>query len=341
MKKNRASILFVLCLHVCMSTLYAQKWAWQYKKNIQSVAGQAQTAFFSKEGVAPFTQLIFSWNARRPQHGYFSFFVAARNGATKKWGAWHHMMDWGAHGQKTYASPSDGIAHYVHVRLETDEGKSADAFRIKMCTHGAPLSLLSSCSVTLSHRDLFTSEADTRFSLPSVALAHIPCIGQFGVAHKDKERICSPTSATMLVSYLKKQQLDPALFADHVYDPGLDSYGSWPFTIAHMYDQGAGLFGCSVTRLDSFAQLHRQLMKGIPVIVSVRGALKGAPREYIHGHLLLVVGWDNEKKELLCHDSAHEFPADVPKRYELASFIQAWERSRRLVYWVEPKIKKL
>ena len=79
-----------------------------------------------------------------------------------------------------------------------------------------------------------------------------------------------------------------------------------------------------------------QLAQGIPVTVSVRGTLDGAPKAYDNGHLLVIVGWNAKKKAVICHDPAFDNHQYVLKQYPVQSFIRAWENSRRLAYWVDP-----
>jgi hypothetical protein len=150
--------------------------------------------------------------------------------------------------------------------------------------------------------------------------------------HHKKEVLCSPTSCSMLVSYLMKKRIDPVLFADNAYDAGLNAYGSWPFNVAHAFEVCKGKYLFHVERLSSFSSLYHYLRKKIPVVVSVRGKIIGAPKEYNDGHLLLVVGWDQYHKKVICHDPAIAHSKETRVAYDARSFIRAWELSRRLAY---------
>ena len=88
-------------------------------------------------------------------------------------------------------------------------------------------------------------------------------------------------------------------------------------------------------RLNSFAQLHASLQRKTPVIVSVRGWLGGAPKVYENGHLMVVVGWDAHKRQVICHDPAAKKVSQVVHAYAIRDFLAAWERSRRLSYVFE------
>lgn len=140
----------------------------------------------------------------------------------------------------------------------------------------------------------------------------------------------------MLLGYLLGQEIDPLEFAEHSFDTGLDAYGSWPFNMAHAFERSGGEVYFAAARLNSFAGLYQRLKQGIPVVVSVRGYLAGAPKIYSHGHLLMVVGFDSERQRVICHDPA--FPSDekIFTSYPLKGFLMAWERSHRLAYLAEP-----
>ena len=87
--------------------------------------------------------------------------------------------------------------------------------------------------------------------------------------------------------------------------------------------------------MNGFDQLHKKLMVGVPVVVSVRGKLEGGQKDYNSGHLLVVVGWDAKRKSVICHDPAFYSNKKTLVRYKLKSFLRAWERSHRLAYIAE------
>jgi len=138
------------------------------------------------------------------------------------------------------------------------------------------------------------------------------------------------------VSYLTKQPIDPISFAEGAFDHGLDTYGSWPFNMAHAFERTNGTVSFATARLNSFKDIHRLLSNGLPVMVSVRGDLSGAPKAYENGHLMVVVGWDAQNKSVICHDPAFEKNEQTVTKYPIDSFLTAWERSRRLSYIAKP-----
>lgn len=321
------------------------KWAHVHKKVFTRVEQEANGAkkeiTFTKLNVQPFSQLIFGWNAFRPlkKGGYYSFHAKVHDAKTKKWGKWHKMVHWGAGIQQSFQSKSDGFSRYEHVRLELDAGSLADAFAIKIEAHdAASLENLHAFSVTTADLTAFTPDpfVSNFGQLKSVYLSQVPRLSQFKIKHEDNYKMCSPTSTTMLINYFNESHTNPLHFATGSFDFGLEAYGSWPFNTAHAFDACGGSVHFYPTRLNSFVELYSQLNRGIPVIVSVRGKLPGAPKAYESGHLLVVVGWDNKKQEVICHDPAFKTHRTTLKRYPIQKFLHAWELSRRLAYWAEP-----
>jgi hypothetical protein len=342
-------IIVLLLLSIWVTSLSGEgnssinDWTWLYRKNfVENVCARnddKKSLFFTQENVAPFTQLVFSWNALRPEEGYFSFFVQVRDAATKQWGSWHHMVDWGKDMQQSYLSKSDGFSSYIHVRLETDGKKAADAFRIKVEPHkSAALSLVHGIFVALSDFTRFNSENSEGVdnSLQSVCLSNVPLVAQLALDHEHKSRICSPVSCSMVVHHVTGNYNNPLEFAAGAFDTGLGVYGSWGCNTAHAFEQADGKINFFVRRMNVFADVHHQLVQGMPVVVSVRGSLPGALKPFPHGHLMVIVGWDNDTREVLCHDPAAESHDKVFKRYPVEHFLRAWECSHRLSYIAEP-----
>ncbi|CAN5177114.1 hypothetical protein BH09DEP1_BH09DEP1_6980 [soil metagenome] len=320
----------------------SEQWTWFHRKvfNEQEQQENAQKSHlaYAKTDLPKFSQLVFSWNALRPAKGYFTFYGQVRNPNTQKWSKWHQMAVWGAEKQKSFETDADHMSSYHHVRLESKPSLLADGFAIKVEAHdGASLDQLKSFAVNLANLQLFKAEKDPMIpGLASVVIQGVPKYSQFELVHPRNDGLCSPTSCAMLTAYLLSRQVDPIDFAEKSHDQGMDKYGSWPFNMAHAFERtfefSEGKILYAVKRLNSFKDLHQQLAKGIPVVVSVRGQIHGAPRPYKNGHLLVVIGYDTKTKELVCHDPAVSSYALVRKKYPIKSFLQAWERSHRLAY---------
>lgn len=316
------------------------EWTWlhaiHFSKDQRARNGRKTAVSFEKKELSSFSQLVLSWNAFRPEKGYLSFDVRVRDKKSGEWSNWRRMHEWGKNLQRSYYGASDGVAQVNHVRLELEKGRLADAFEIKVRAHkGASLAQLAHCYVSLSQMDLFASELGTSCSFASLLVEEVPHYSQFCLDHAENNRICSPTSCSMLVHFMTKSAVSAVDFAQGVYDEGLDTYGSWPYNIAHAFDQAKGKYRFYVTRLHSFAYLYEQLTKKVPVVVSVRGSLDGAPKPYLNGHLLVVVGFDQKTNSVICHDPAILSKESVLQNYPWESFVRAWERSHRLAYIVD------
>ncbi len=317
---------------------WATAYSTVYSANERMRNKQKSELIFKKSHVMPFSQLIFSWNAAHPVVGHFSFAVQVRNAATKIWGAWHPMATWGAYKQRTHATKSDGHAKYLYVRLETEKDAYADAFQVKAVPHGgASLSQVHGLAVGLADFTRFCPEPVTTLSgLSSVHIPAVPMLSQHQLPHRYRAEMCCPTSCSMVAAYLTQQKINTVHFAEYSFDYGLRMYGSWQFTVARLFHAMDARMRVFTRRLNSFAELHGQLERGIPAIVSVRGWWPGAAKAHDDGHFFVVVGFDAATQQVVCHDPAHPTNQQTIKRYALHDFVRAWERSRRLVYWIEP-----
>jgi len=339
---------FIFCMY--FFSLYSQdnkfpRWTWRYKKlypiQNNSTSKQKDQVILKKTDIPNFTQLILSWNAFEPEFGHYEFFVQVRNAKTKKWYPWHKMIEWGNKRQCSYLDSNHPESQYHYVRLEVLKGNYADALRVKVIPQkGANISLLKGVAITTANYQEFTSENLAHiYKLPSVYIKNVPTYSQFCLDHPKKDVICSPTSCSMVVNYFNKQNsIDPIAFADDVFDSGLNAYGSWPFNTAQAFLKCNGKVHFWVSRSNSFCELYAHLLQNMPVVVSVRGKINGAPKEYPHGHLLVVIGWDQKNKKVLCHDPAFSDPKEVFVSYPVKDFLTAWERSRRLIYLPEKRL---
>jgi hypothetical protein len=340
---NYKTIFWLLLASAPVSCFsHEQNWSSVYSKTFsdeEAVSNKHKPILsFSAQDIPLYSQLIFSWNAFRPRKGYYSFFVAAHDAESGKWGSWHCMADWGASRQRSYMSRADSFSHYDFVRLEIDSPRLSDGFKIKIVPHdGARLDAIKSMAVSVVNLHTFKPEIMEidLVRLPSVHVKNVPMIAQFALEHPNNDSICSPTSCSMLTGFLLRRQIDPIEFAQKAYDEGLNVFGSWPFNMAYAFELCQGLYRFYTTRFNSFSCIHQRLKKGVPVVVSVRGPLEGAERPYKNGHLLVVVGYDAKKREVIAHDPAFKTDRETERRYPLKSFLMAWERSRRLAYVAE------
>lgn len=320
------------------TTITSMPWTWTYKKCIEPLANAHTVEYI--QSTQKFNQLILSWNAERPHKGHFTFWGQLRDAQTQQWLTKHKLMAWGDGIQQSFASVKARDSKNHYVRLEMPEMYFADAFTIEVQAHdGASLGLIKQLFVNVSNQTLFKPETAVE-SLKSVQVKGVPQYSQMILNNPRAAHMCSPTSTTMLVEFCLQKKLDPLTFALQVYDAGLDTYGSWPFNMAHANELAIGAWNFYVTRLSSFRELHTLLEANIPVVVSVRGPLAGSASAYAAGHLILVVGYDAVQKKVLCHDPAFSTNNDTCVSYDYKDFLIAWERSRRLSYKAERGVKR-
>lgn len=287
-----------------------------------------------EESVNPFTQLIFSWNAYRPSNGQLHFYVRVRDAKTKSWDQWHKMVEWGSDKQKSHFSRGKHSV-YTYARLEMHDGRKGDAFQVKAeCKGKVNLGAVKGIIVAASDFTQFEPEIYKQRGkgLASHLIESIYPKSQMMIDHPRANMLCSPTSLSMVVESLTGNDIEPLDFANKVYDQGLGVFGNWGFNMAHAFEHTDEDLLFYTTRLSSFKDLYEILKQDMPVVVSVRGEIKGARKEYNNGHLLVVVGYDAKRSKVLCYDPAFDTHEEVPQAYDLHDFIVAWERSRRLTY---------
>ncbi|MGN6576202.1 MAG: C39 family peptidase [Nocardioides sp.] len=166
------------------------------------------------------------------------------------------------------------------------------------------------------------------------------------------ESWCSPTSTSMVLgtwglgpapdelAWVDASYADPVVnhAARHVFDHAYNGAGNWSFNTAYAARYGTEAF---VTRLCSLAEAELLVAGGIPLVASVsfkREELDGAGYDTA-GHLLVVVGFDDEGN-VVCHDPAsHEVPDNAQVRvvYDRSQFTRVWQDSSGgLVYVIRP-----
>ena len=292
--------------------------------------------------VKPFSELILSWNAFRPQKGKFSFWVSVKH---SYWSRWYKLAEWGHNFQQTFVNTRNFFVKAKHVRIELKKWKRANAFRIKVkAENGAELKNLKALFVCLSNPNNFHMENVSDISYPSICIKGVPKQSQKTLNHSRAGDFCSPTSLSMIINYFYKKNSYVDLksyvvdFAKKVHDDSyLDIYGNWLLNVAQAFDSSAGNVFFKVERLKNFSELYSCLKKRIPVAVSVRGYLRGGAKAYDRGHFIVIVGWDNKRKAVLCIDPAFLGKKRTLRAYGIKDFLQVWGTSRNLSYVAIPK----
>lgn len=271
-------------------------------------------AEWNEKDVFPFNELILSWNGQRP-NGKWTFWVSLKENE------WLKYAEWSQQGQKTFKSVGSFAQSYQDAVVCKELCRE---FRIKV--EGDELEKLHTLHVCLSHTEEY--KILNPGPLKKVLLNDVAGQSQIVLDHPRNKDLCSPTSTSTALSYLCKKRLDPLFFANRVRDEEFDIYGNWILNVAEAYHQSG--IPCRVERLAHFGVLHGHLMKGKPVVVSVKGPIPGAPQPYQSGHLLCVIGFDGEK--VYCIDSAFKTNESTFFGYDWKDFQSAWGRRRNLSY---------
>ena len=354
-KKCCLFVIFVCLLHTSSHAKIAQKkrkrkntrqtFSKTYSNFIKNISANNKTPYiWITKTSTPFNELVFSWNARRPKQGYATFWVSLKYG--RHWSPWHKISEWGSNYQMSFANKRHAFVDTTHVRVQTKQKCLARGFRIKATFYNGArkkdLHALFACCSQLKN-----FQQQKQFNKPSTLIRGVPKQSQVVLDHYRAPAFCSPTVLCMIVSYFDKKingysrhknLEDYAVdFAEKVHDHSyLNIFGNWQLNTAQAYDASNGNVFYRIERLNSFNDIYRRLVNKLPVAVSVR-YLRGGAKPYDNGHFLVVIGWDNKRKRVICLDPAFSPTSKVVKSYSISNFLKAWGRSRNLSYIPMPK----
>lgn len=134
--------------------------------------------------------------------------------------------------------------------------------------------------------------------------------------------ICSPTSLAMVLDYYGVK-IDTLTIANSVYDNSTRIYGNWLFNTSYVSSLGLYSF---VARLNSYDELYKLLVEGIPVVASITydyDQLKGSPIKKTKGHLVVIKGIDIDGS-IIVNDPAARDEKSVEIKYDQKEFFNAW-----------------
>lgn len=157
----------------------------------------------------------------------------------------------------------------------------------------------------------------------------VPPRSQMAAPESVRSRVCSPTCVSMALDHLGvRHEFEELVVAAH-HRP-TDLYGVWPQNV--WAASRWGVLGATEAASD-WGVAGRLLDAGHPFVASIafaEGGLTGAPLPASRGHLVIVRGIQNNR--VLVNDPAAPSVTDVPRRYDLEEFQQAWLGGRGVFY---------
>jgi hypothetical protein len=307
---------------------------------------EGNAIIWSKESPIPFTELILSWNAAYPQHGTYSFWVNIKH---QQWSGWRKLAEWGREVegnkvkkiQKTFTNRNKVFLDLKYVRTVVRQNRKGVAYQIKVVANsGASLNNIKALFANVADQHALRIKSPTM--LPSVAITEVPKQSQWQLPHERTKDLCSPTSLSMVTRYfINKFNLPSSYetlngqataFANNVRDQSLDIYGNWLFNVAHAFNVTRGKILYRVQRLNDFEELYTYLAQEIPIAVSIHGWLRGCAWPYRNGHFIVVTGWDQKNRRVICIDPAFRQTHLMKRAYRINDFMRAWGKSCNLSY---------
>lgn len=287
------------------------------------------------EAPSPFDDLVGSFAADVPAGGEVE--LSAKVLTAAGWSDWYSLGTQTAEGFASAPGVDDAVAKLDVDQLKLKAPATAARYRLKFRTAGKPVTLR---SVALALSDGDAPAAPPAFSTgPWVRELPVAPRSQMDAQEKYKHDICSPTSLAMALDFWGYKK-DTEQVALAVRDRASQLFGNWPANAAYAAKQG---LDARVARLESLADLEREIAAGRPVVVSVtfaEGELPGAPIKRTNGHLLVVSGFTAEG-DVIVDDPAGKGAAQVRRVYGRAAFHKAWRvRKRGLAYLVGPDLPR-
>ena len=309
----------------------------------EAVSSEITTEFAFKSAIA-------SWNATTPVGSWIE--VQFRAKFEERWSKWYVLGIWAA-------DTSTVTRHSVQDQKDADgtvgddtfispaENSQPDAFQLKLrlfSADGKDLPCVRNASVAYSTSR--PESVNTSAGNPALwdRCIDVPQFSQ--MVYPDGGSVwCSPTSTSMVLSFLENYKGEPAprvhTAVDGVYDWIYDGHGNWPFNTAF-----ASTFGYEgyVARFTSLAKAEEFIAAGVPVIMSIawkKGDLTNADVDQTNGHLVVLVGFDAQG-DLIVNDPASPANETVRRTYLRSEFEPLWlKASGGTVYLIYPQDKSV
>ena len=305
----------------------------------EAISPEINTPFNYKQAIA-------SWNASTPAGSWLEVQFRAQYGT--HWSKWYVLGIWAAdtstitrHTVKAQKDSDGSVADDTF--LASAESATTNTFQLKLRLFSVDgVSTPSIRNVAVAYSTAIPKSGNVSAGNPALwdRLIDVPKFSQ--MVYPDGGSVwCSPTSTSMVLSFLDHYQGDcaPRVHAavEGVFDWIYEGHGNWPFNTAY-----AATFGYEgyVARLTSLAKVEEYVAAGIPVIMSIawnKGDLTNSGVDSTNGHLLVLVGFDAEGN-LIVNDPASPTNETVQRTYLRSEFEPLWLKSSGgTVYLIYPQ----
>lgn len=287
-----------------------------------------------------FDELVSSWNVDVPDGSGVAIEARVRRALDGPWSPWLHLGDWGR--IDVHQAPRtrfDGGRVDVDV-LRLDYLVRSAELRMQPVEGGATASPIVLRRWTVTFTDSSRLEATAPLAGPHpTPVKDVAPRSQRLAPSAIAGRICSPTAVAMALDYFGAPQPTEAV-AQRAYDVVHDLYGNWPRAV-----QTAWSFGVPgwLERFGEWQGVERRLAEGSLLVISVRaapGELPGAPYTETAGHLMLLLGFDEQGRAVV-NDPAADTLASVRRTYDRADLERCWIRRGGIAYVLGPRERAL
>ena len=269
----------------------------------------AGTCEWEATGARPFRELLASWNLDVPEG--CGAVVELQVAVGDERSPWMHLGEWGL-------PPAEraGVKSALG-EVDVDWFKAArplEHVRLRVRAHGR-----AGAKVRVARLDLVLSDRADRSGLAAldarppleraswVRRLDVPFRSQRSAGKEIASRVCSPTSTSMVMAY-RGVDIGLERVCASAYDEPHGIYGNWPRNVQAAYSFGVP---GHLMRYSHWRDVEAAIAAGQPLVASIRvkpGELKGAPYESTDGHLVALVGFD-EEGNVLSNDPATSDPA--------------------------------
>lgn len=250
----------------------------------------------------PFNELIPSWNVATPDGTGFTAEIRVGRKADGFWTPFYYFGAWGS-----AEKPAQTVVEDANGTVEIDNFRSSHAFdriqyRFELVTiepQRTPIirRVGLAYSNTLNDEALaaqFRPASTQPAAIPgSARRLPVPWRSQAAETEQIRHSVCSPTALAMVLQYHGVNE-PTAKVAERCFDPEHRIYGNWIRAVQAAYS--FGIVGY-LERFGDWDSIRRHIAAGRPVIASIRfgkDELRKAPFSSSQGHIIVVVGFDNE-----------------------------------------------